>query len=138
LRASDSGFGIFRAEILETPGVEDAWIDGVKFITFVIKTLYWNRLPGGEMTLQSRDEYAALVVDFLELLRPQTVVHRLTGETYRWLTVAPAWSVNKIEVMNTIETHLELRDTWQGKLYPCRQRNNFRTAGSALLEAKAF
>jgi radical SAM superfamily enzyme len=30
------------------------------------------------------------------------IVHRLTGETYRAITVAPDWSVDKIGVHNAI------------------------------------
>jgi hypothetical protein len=59
----------------------------------------------------------ALVVDFLERLTPEIVVHRLTGETYRAITVAPEWSINKIGVHNAIYKELEERDTWQGKFY---------------------
>jgi radical SAM superfamily enzyme len=29
--------------------------------------------------------------------------------------VAPAWSVNKLAVMNAVEHGLEARETWQGK-----------------------
>jgi radical SAM superfamily enzyme len=46
------------------------------------------------------------------------VVHRLTGETYRAITVAPEWSINKMAVHNAIWQELELRDTWQGRFYP--------------------
>jgi radical SAM superfamily enzyme len=49
-------------------------------------------------------------------LNPAIVIHRLTGETYRTLTVAPDWSVNKIGVHNAIAQMLAARDTWQGKL----------------------
>jgi radical SAM superfamily enzyme len=59
----------------------------------------------------------SLVVDFLELLSPQIIVHRLTGETYRAITIAPDWSIDKISVHNTIYKKLEERDSWQGKKY---------------------
>jgi uncharacterized protein len=133
--------GESRAEILETPELLNSLqIDGVKLHNLhVIKNTVLEQVyRRGEMKLQSRDEYAALVVDFLELLRPQTVIHRLTGETYRWLTVAPAWSVNKIEVMNAIQSGLEFRDTWQGKLSPWKHGSNAGSAASDCLEAKTF
>ncbi|MGH7768083.1 MAG: hypothetical protein ACREQP_11550, partial [Candidatus Binatia bacterium] len=59
--------------------------------------------------------YVALAVDFLERLAPEIVIHRLSGETYRDLTVAPEWSIDKIGVHNAIYAELERRDTWQGK-----------------------
>ena len=49
---------------------------------------------------------------------PEIVVHRLTGETYRAITVAPEWSINKIGVHNAIYKELEERDSWQGRFYP--------------------
>ena len=57
------------------------------------------------------------MVDFLELLNPEIVAHRLTGETYRAITIAPTWSVDKISVHNAIHRELETRDSWQGKRY---------------------
>jgi radical SAM superfamily enzyme len=45
------------------------------------------------------------------------IIHRLSGETYRAITVAPEWSIDKIRVHNAIAKALENRDTWQGRLY---------------------
>jgi radical SAM superfamily enzyme len=59
-----------------------------------------------------------LVVDFLELLEPNIIVHRLSGETYRAITVAPDWSIDKIGVHNAIFKAFESRDTWQGRVFP--------------------
>ena len=56
----------------------------------------------GQVPLFSRDEYVALVVDFLERLNPNMIVHRLSGETYRAITVAPEWSIDKLGVHNAI------------------------------------
>ena len=63
------------------------------------------------------DEYCDLVIDCLELLPPDMVVHRLTGDGPRKLLIAPLWSTDKKRVLNTIQRRLRERDTWQGKLY---------------------
>jgi radical SAM superfamily enzyme len=49
-------------------------------------------------------------------LNPSIIVHRLTGETYRAITVAPDWSIDKIGVHNDIYKSLINRNTWQGRL----------------------
>ena len=67
------------------------------------------------MPLLSREQYIDLVLDFVELLDPKIVIHRLSAETYREITVAPEWSVDKRGVHNAIVKALTRRDTWQGK-----------------------
>jgi uncharacterized protein len=108
-------------EILETPSLMNRLeIDGVKLHNLhVIKNTVLEKLySAGSFTLFSQNEYVTLVVDFLERLDPEIVVQRLTGETYRAITVAPEWSVNKIGVHNAIYKELEERDSWQGKYQP--------------------
>jgi radical SAM superfamily enzyme len=63
------------------------------------------------------EEYVRLVVDFIELLPPETIIQRLTGDGPRDMLLAPAWSLNKWEVLNAIDAELENRDSWQGKCY---------------------
>jgi radical SAM protein (TIGR01212 family) len=109
-----------QAEILQTPHLLNRIrIDGIKLHNLhVIKNTALEQIyRSGLIRLPSRNEYVSLVVDFLELLRPETVIHRLTGETYRELTVAPDWSINKIGLVNAIQEALDRRDTWQGKSY---------------------
>ncbi|HWO43470.1 MAG TPA: TIGR01212 family radical SAM protein [Candidatus Eisenbacteria bacterium] len=110
--------GETRADILETPALLNRLgLDGVKLHNLhVIKNTVLERIyNAGGFALQSQSDYVALVVDFLELLDPKIVVHRLTGETYREITVAPQWSINKIGVVNAIQHALAERDTWQGR-----------------------
>jgi uncharacterized protein len=119
--------GESRKEILETPLLLNRLeIDGVKLHNLhVIKNTVLGKLyNAGSFTLFSRKEYVTLVVDFLERLDPEIVVHRLTGETYRAITVAPEWSVNKIGVHNAIYKELETRDSWQGKSHPTQERES--------------
>lgn len=107
-----------RAEMLKTPMLFNRLkIDGVKLHNLhVIKNTVLEQLyRSGAFTLLSREEYICLVVDFLELLHPEMVIHRLTGETSRELTVAPDWSLNKTALLNGIQGELERRNSWQGK-----------------------
>ena len=63
------------------------------------------------------DEYCELVVDCLERLPSDMVIHRLTGDGPRKLLIAPLWSTDKKRVLNTIHRRLKERDTWQGKYF---------------------
>ena len=63
------------------------------------------------------EEYCDFVVDCLEILPPEMVVHRITGDGPRKLLVAPLWSTDKKRVLNTIAKRLKERYTWQGRLY---------------------
>jgi radical SAM superfamily enzyme len=106
--------------MLQTPALlNQLEIDGVKLHNLhVIKNTALDKFYGaGQFTIFSRSEYVSLVADFLELLNPEMIVHRLTGETYRAITRAPDWSVDKIGVHNAIYKELEERDSWQGKRY---------------------
>ena len=64
-----------------------------------------------------REEYANLVVDFLELLPPDMVIQRLTGDPVKSELVAPLWAKEKQINLKLIQTILERRKTWQGKNY---------------------
>ncbi|MNG36493.1 hypothetical protein D3C84_1235340 [compost metagenome] len=65
----------------------------------------------------SQEDYVNLVCDQLEILPPEMVVHRITGDGPIDLMVGPMWSVNKWEVLNAIDAELKRRDSYQGKFY---------------------
>ncbi len=71
----------------------------------------------GEIRCLKREEYSDLVVDFLELLPPDLVIQRLTGDPAISQLVAPSWSREKTTNLNHIRETLERRDTWQGRLF---------------------
>lgn len=129
--------GESRSEMLATADLFNRLgINGVKLHNLhVIKGTGLEKLyRAGAVPLFSRDEYVSLVVDFLERLDPSIVIHRLSGETYRAITVAPEWSIDKIGVHNAIAKLLESRDTWQGRLFlrsAPRQRQSFACAEGA-------
>ncbi|MBP5280141.1 MAG: TIGR01212 family radical SAM protein [Erysipelotrichaceae bacterium] len=67
--------------------------------------------------LISREEYIELVVKQLELLRPEVVVQRLTGDPIKEDLIAPMWLLNKTTILNDIDKRMRKLDTFQGKCY---------------------
>ncbi len=112
--------GETREEMLATAGVLNGLkIDGVKLhLMHVMKgTELAARYGRGEVRVMDRDEYVGLVCDFLELLNPEIVIQRLTGDGARDFLLAPLWSLAKFEVLNTIDNELLRRGTRQGSRY---------------------
>ena len=72
----------------------------------------WER---GDYTPMELADYVNVVCDCLELLPPETVVERITGDGPPDLLLAPLWSRKKFVVMNEIDKELHRRDSWQGK-----------------------
>ncbi|MBR1430901.1 TIGR01212 family radical SAM protein [Ruminococcus sp.] len=71
----------------------------------------------GRFRLLDRDKYIDIVVKQLELLPPQTVIERITGDGDKQKLIAPDWTRDKIAVLGGIDKRLAELDTWQGKLY---------------------
>jgi radical SAM protein (TIGR01212 family) len=65
----------------------------------------------------TRDEYVEWVVDFLEMIPPDVVVQRLTGDPLHVELQAPEWVKEKGKNLKLIEQRLKERDTRQGKKY---------------------
>lgn len=63
------------------------------------------------------DEYVDLIVDSIERLPFDMVIHRITGDSPRSTLIGPMWSLKKWEVLNAIDDRFIQRDTWQGKKY---------------------
>lgn len=71
----------------------------------------------GTFRLIEKETYLKVVCDILEMLPPQMVVERLTGDPNPKKLVAPAWALEKSQLLNAIDKELERRDSFQGKLY---------------------
>ncbi len=59
--------------------------------------------------LPTLEEYCTLLCDCLEILPPETVVHRMTGDGDKRLLIAPEWSADKKNVLNTLKKYIEER-----------------------------
>lgn len=110
-------------------------VDGVKLHNLhVIRHTVLERLyRAGRIPLLSRDAYVARVSQFLERLASTVVIHRLTGQTSRRLTVAPSWSTEKFKTLNQIEEVLEQNDLWQSRLYRDQHAGNGRPVTGEIL-----
>lgn len=71
----------------------------------------------GEYTPLDRERYISLIVSALELLPPDTVIARLTGDGIAEDLIAPDWSRRKTTVINDIDKLMFVRNTYQGRLY---------------------
>lgn len=71
----------------------------------------------GEISLLSLEEYSALVCDFLELIRPEVVIQRLSPDAPRSELVAPDWCAWKLSAVKKVERELARRNSCQGRLF---------------------
>ena len=69
------------------------------------------------MRFLERNEYVDLVVRQLEVINPEIVIHRITGDGPREDLIGPRWSINKWEVLGQIDNTLTGRSTYQGRLF---------------------
>lgn len=115
--------GESRKDILETVSfVAKLGVWGVKFHMLYIQKdtdlyEYYCSNPFKVLTLE---EYVNIIVDALEILPPETVVHRVTGDGVKKLLEAPLWTLDKLRVLSEIDRVLRERNSYQGcgqKLY---------------------
>lgn len=67
--------------------------------------------------LFTADEYADLVIDFVERLRPDMILERFVSQSPSSLLAIPGWGLKNYEFVEKVRKRMEERDTWQGKLY---------------------
>ena len=70
-----------------------------------------------DFRLPTAQEYACLVADYLERLRPDVAVERFVSQSPRSLLLAPDWGMKNHEFNHLVERCLRQRGTWQGRFY---------------------
>ncbi len=70
-----------------------------------------------DVTTYSLEEYIQVLIGCLEHLSPDIVVHRLTGDGRKEDLIAPLWSLNKRNVLNTLHKTMKEQNTYQGRCY---------------------
>lgn len=112
--------GESREDMLESISyVAHSGADGIKLqLLHLLKgtdlAAEYEKEPFHILTL---DEYTELICDCIELLPPDMVVHRITGDGDKKLLIEPQWSGNKRLVLNTINKALRERNVIQGSKF---------------------
>ena len=92
-------------------------IQGIKIhMLFILKdTPILNLYNTTNFHILSKEEYIDIVINQLELLRPEIVIHRITGDPIKELLVEPTWLLKKFSVLDDIDKEMVKRDSYQGK-----------------------
>lgn len=77
-------------------------------------TSLYKMYINGEYTPMERDDYVRTAADQIELMPPDTVIARLTGDGVAARLAAPEWSRKKVAVINDIDKELYRRGSCQG------------------------
>lgn len=67
--------------------------------------------------LYEADEYIDLVIDYIQLLRPDMVLERFVSQSPKELLIAPDWGLKNYQFTDKVKKRLRERDAWQGKHY---------------------
>ena len=62
----------------------------------------------------TKEEYIDIVISQLEYLRPEIVIHRITGDPDKEELIEPKWLIKKFCVLNDIDKEMVKRNTYQG------------------------
>jgi len=97
---------------------------GVKIHALYVEpqTELHNLYNNEKIKLLTKEEYIDIVVSQLEVLPPQIVIMRLTGDPEINYSESPTpfWVQKKFTVINDIDKQLEKRGTYQGLKHPSR------------------
>lgn len=127
-KSKEAGLNVCAHVILGLPGetkddmlktaerLAELKIDGIKF--HMLCALQGTKLSEmynqGEISFMSEDDYVDTVCDFLEILPPETTIHRLAGNGLSKDLIAPLWLGKKFDCLNKIDRELIKRNSYQG------------------------
>ena len=75
---------------------------------------YYAKTP---FPILSLEEYVRITVRQIEIMRPDLIIYRLTGDSDRNELIEPLWSLKKFVVTNEIDKRLRSQSSYQGKYY---------------------
>lgn len=83
--------------------------DGVKFhLLHILKnTRLAAEYEAGRVQALTLEGYAAILKNCIDLLPPETVVHRITGDGAKKDLIAPLWSADKKKTLNFLNQYLK-------------------------------
>ena len=118
--------GESRKDILETIHyLNNKDIQGIKLqLLHVLKdTDLAKEYKMNKFEVYTMEEYIDTVIDCVEHLSNNIVIHRITGDGPKRILIAPLWSGNKKSVLNSLHHEFKVRQAYQGK--KCKQNKLF-------------
>lgn len=130
-RLNNSDIKVIVHMILGLPGESDEMmLDTARFIAnsgaWGIKLQLLHVLKGTDLAddynnqlfeTMTMDNYIMLIGRIIELLPPDMVIHRLTGDGPKKILIAPLWSANKKRVHNSLMQYFTNNNIIQGRNY---------------------
>lgn len=94
-------------------------LEGVKIhSTYVVEnTKLADMYKNGEYKALDLDNYIETLIDIMVHLKPELVIHRISGDAPKDILVAPYWNKHKMWILHGFEKRFRARDLWQGKYY---------------------
>jgi hypothetical protein len=94
-------------------------LQGVKIhSTYVVEnTVLAEMYKKGEYRALDLDDYIETLIDIITHLKPELVIHRISGDAPKDMLIAPYWNKHKMWVLHGFEKRFRARDLWQGKFY---------------------
>ncbi len=77
---------------------------------------YYND-PANNYETLTKEHYLTLLIGCIERLSPDIVLHRVTGDGPKNLLIAPTWSLNKRDVLNSLHKQMKEQHAYQGRLF---------------------
>lgn len=101
------------AEVLAEPDVWGVKVHQLMVLRRTVLEHWWRE---GRVETLEADTYVDWLADFVERLRPDQVLHRLTGDASDEELLAPRWSIHKNAIREALAAELDRRGTRQGSL----------------------
>lgn len=101
------------AGALARSGCEGVKVHQMMVLERTVLAHWWRE---GRAPVLEADDYVQWLADFVERLRPDQVLHRLTGDAPLEQRLAPRWEVDKHHVRRALAAELARRGTRQGSL----------------------
>lgn len=94
-------------------------LQGIKIhCTYVVEnTILAQMYKKGEYKALDLDDYIETLIDVMTHLKPELVIHRITGDAPKDILVAPHWNKHKMWILHGFEKRFKGRNLWQGKYY---------------------
>lgn len=130
-RLQRAGIPVIVHVILGLPGESEAeMLETIRYLNavhpFGVKLQLLHVLQGtdlaahyhnGEFDTLTKEAYLELLISCLENLSPDIVVHRVTGDGPKKILIAPEWSSNKRDVLNSLHSLMREGGSFQGRLF---------------------